>query len=113
MTRQEGGQCSIGLVRARTAWLGALGVAGAAVARALRRKPLPAPAPDPRAEELRQKLDESRAVVDEREEFESAETPVDQAEPAEPAEVSDRRRTVHERGRAAAEQMRGAGPDDG
>ena len=103
MTRQEGGQCSIGLVRARTAWLGALGVAGAAVARALRRKPLPAPAPDPRAEELRQKLDESRAVVDEREEFESAETPVDKAEPA---DVTDRRRAVHERGRAAAEQMR-------
>jgi hypothetical protein len=101
MTRQEGGQCSIGLVRARTAWLGALGVAGAAVARALRRKPLPAPAPDPRAEELRQKLDESRAVVDEREEFESAETPVDEAE------VDDRRKAVHERGRAAAEQMRG------
>jgi hypothetical protein len=101
MTRQEGGQCSIGLVRARTAWLGALGVAGAAVVRALRRKPLPAPVADPRAEELRQKLDESRAVVDEREEFESAETPVDQAE------VDDRRRAVHERGRAAAEQMRG------
>jgi hypothetical protein len=101
MTRQEGGQCSIGLVRAKTAWLGALGVAGAAVVRALRRKPAPAPAPDPRAEELRQKLEESRAVVDEREEFESAETPVDEAD------VDDRRRAVHDRGRAAAEQMRG------
>jgi hypothetical protein len=102
MTRQEGGQCSIGLVRARTAWLGALGVAGAAVVRALRRRPAPAPpVSDPRADELRQKLDESRAVVDEREEFESAETPVDEAE------VDDRRRSVHERGRAAAEQMRG------
>jgi hypothetical protein len=103
MTRQEGGQCSIGLVRARTAWLGAIGVAGAAVVRALRRKPLPAPAPDPRAEELRQKLEESREVVDEREEFEAAETPVDEAE------VDDRRRAVHERGRSAAEQMRGDG----
>ena len=103
MTRQEGGQCSIGLVRARTAWLGAIGVAGAAVVRSLRRKPAAAPAPvaDPRAEELRRKLDESRALVDEREEFESAETPVDQAE------VDDRRRAVHERGRAAAEHMRG------
>jgi len=104
MTRQEGGQCSIGLVRARTAWLGAIGVAGAAVVRALRRKPLPAPAPDPRAEELRLKLDESRAVVDEREEFESAETPVDEAE------VDDRRRAVHERGKAAADQMRRDSP---
>ncbi len=104
MTRQEGGQCSIGLVRARTAWLGAIGVAGAAVVRALRRKPLPAPAPDPRAEELRLRLDESRAVVDEREEFESAETPVDEAE------VDDRRRAVHERGKAAADQMRRDSP---
>jgi hypothetical protein len=101
MTRQEGGQCSIGLVRARTAWLGALGVAGAAVVRAFRRKPVSAPAPDPRAQDLRRKLEESRAVVDEREEFESAETPIDQAE------LDDRRRAVHERGRAAAEQMRG------
>jgi len=86
---------------ARTAWLGAIGVAGAAVVRALRRKPAPLPAPDSRAEELRQKLDESRVVVDEREEFESAETPVDEAE------VADRRKAVHDRGRAAAEQMRG------
>jgi hypothetical protein len=101
MTRQEGGQCSIGPVRARTAWLGAIGVAGAAVVRALRRTPVPAPVADPRAEELRRKLEESRAVVDEREEFESAETPVDEAE------VDDRRRAIHERGRAAAEQMRG------
>ncbi len=101
MTRQEGGQCSIGLVRARTAWLGAIGVAGAAVVRALRRKPAALPPPDQRAEELRQRLDESRALVDEREEFESAETPVDEAE------VDDRRRAVHERGRAAADEMRG------
>jgi hypothetical protein len=99
MTRQEGGQCSIGLVRARTAWIGAIGVAAAAAYRALRRRS-PA-AEDPRAEDLRRKLDESRAVVDEREEFESAETPVDEVE------VDDRRRAVHERGRAAAEQMRG------
>ena len=100
MTRQEGGQCSIGLVRARTAWLGAIGVAGAAAVRVLRRKPAPAPMPDSRAEELRRKLDESRPLVDEREEFESAETPVDEAE------VDDRRKAVHERGRAAADKMR-------
>jgi hypothetical protein len=99
MTRQEGGQCSIGLVRARTAWIGAIGFAAAAAYRSLRRRS--PPAEDPRAEDLRRKLDESRAVVDEREEFESAETPVDEAE------VDDRRRAVHERGRAAAEHMRG------
>jgi hypothetical protein len=105
MTRQEGGQCSIGLMRARTAWLSAIGVAGAAAYRALRRRPAPTGAPDRRAEELRRRLDESRELVDEREEFESAETPVDEAE------VSDRRRAVHERGRAAAERMRGGDSD--
>jgi hypothetical protein len=43
-------------------------------------------------------------VVDEREEFEAGETPVDQADPDAP--VDDRRQAVHERGKAAAEQMR-------
>ena len=56
------------------------------------------------ADELRRKLDESRTVVGEREEFESGETPVDQADPDAP--VEDRRNAVHERGKAAAEQMR-------
>jgi hypothetical protein len=104
MARQEGGQCSIGLVRARTAWLA--GAAGAAIAawRKLRRPVAqPAPVEDPRADELRRKLEESRAVVDEPEEFDSAETTVDQAEPV---DVQDRRSAVHERGRAAAEEMR-------
>jgi hypothetical protein len=90
-------------VRARAAWLA--GAAGAAIAAYRRlRRPAPAPAEDPRAAELRQKLDESRTLADERDEFESGETPVDQAEPA---GVEDRRRAVHERGRAAADQMRG------
>jgi hypothetical protein len=94
-------------MRPRTAWLGALGVAGAAVYRALRRQPPPQPAADPRAEELRRKLDESRSLVDEREEFEAAETPVDQADAG---DVAERREAVHERGRAAAEQMRRSDP---
>ena len=51
-----------------------------------------------------ERLEESRAVVDEREEFESAETPVDEVEAD--ASPEDRRRAVHERGKAAAEQMR-------
>ncbi len=90
-------------MRARTAWLA--GAAGAAIAvyRKLRRPPVAA-AEDPRADELRRKLDESRTVVGEREEFESGETPVDQADPDAP--VEDRRQAVHERGKAAAEQMR-------
>jgi hypothetical protein len=105
MAKQEGSQCSIGLVRARTAWLA--GAAGAAIAayRRMRRAPAPVPVEDPRAAELRERLEESRAVVDEREEFESAETPVDQVEADSSPE--DRRRAVHERGRAAADQMRG------
>jgi hypothetical protein len=60
--------------------------------------------PDPRAEELRQKLAESRAIVDEREEFEEAETTVDVVEA--PGDPEVRRRAVHEAGRAAAERMR-------
>jgi hypothetical protein len=60
--------------------------------------------PDPRAEELRQKLAESRAIVAEREEFESAETPVDEVQPLEDPET--RRRAVHESARATAERMR-------
>jgi hypothetical protein len=70
-----------------------------------RQQPSPEPPPDPRAEELRRKLAESPTIVDEREEFEAAETPVDQApEPLEDPEA--RRRAVHESGRAAAERMR-------
>jgi hypothetical protein len=111
MAWQEGRQCSIGPMRARIAWLaGAVGVAGAAAYRALRHKEEPSPDEDPRAEELRHKLDESRTMVEEREEFESAETPVDEVIGPEP-EVEDRRKAVHERGRAAAEEMRGQPPE--
>jgi hypothetical protein len=92
-------------VRVRTAWLA--GAAGAAIAayRKLRLAPVGAPEEDPRAEELRRKLDESRTVVEEQhEEAASPETPVDEAD------VGDRRAAVHERARAAAEEMRGQDP---
>ena len=49
------------------------------------------------AEELRRKLDESRSLVSEREEFEAGETPIDA--------VEDRRRAVHERGRGAIDDI--------
>jgi hypothetical protein len=102
MARQEGGECSIGPMRARFGWLaGAVGVVGALLYR--RRRAAPAPAEDPRAAELRRKLDESRTLVEERDEFESAETTVDAAEEG---GLEARRRTVHERGRATAEEMR-------
>ena len=81
----------------------ALGVA--AVWRTVRRKPQPAPPVDPRAEQLRARLDESRAVVDDREEFEAAETTVDAVDDV-PADPGDRRRAVHAEGRAAVERMR-------
>jgi hypothetical protein len=71
--------------------------------------PAPDEPPDPRAEELRAKLAESRVLVDERDEFEAAETTVDtEVEP--PRESPDeRRRRVHERGHAAASRMRRRG----
>jgi len=90
-------------VRVRTAWLA--GAAGAAIAvyRKFRPTPAPAPAPqdDPRAEELRRKLEESRTVVEEQhEEAASPETPVDEVD------VESRRAAVHERARAATDEMR-------
>jgi hypothetical protein len=60
---------------------------------------------DPRAEELRRKLDESRSLVEERDEFEGGELSVDLAEPA-PEDPESRRRAVHDSARATAEQMR-------
>jgi hypothetical protein len=91
-------------VRARTAWLA--GAAGAAIAAYRKLRPAPAAAPvptdDPRAEELRRKLEESRTVADEQhEEAASPETPVDEAD------VESRRAAVHERARAATDEMRG------
>ena len=80
-------------------------MAGAAAYRTFfRRGPAPV-VPEPHAEALKSKLAESRVVVDDREEFESAETPIDQAETV-PTELGYRRRSVHERGRQVAEEMR-------
>ncbi len=94
-------------MRRPVAWV----VGGAALLGFLRRRRQP-PAPttdaDPRADELRRKLEESRSIVQEREEFEVGETPVDQAEPV-PADPAQRRREVHEEARATVEQMREAG----
>jgi hypothetical protein len=93
----------------RLAFLGGFAVAVAALWRALRRRPPgwvePEPA-DPRAEELRRRLEESRPVVEEREEFESAETTVDAVD-AVPEDPDARRRAVHVEGRSAVDRMRG------
>ena len=71
----------------------------------LRRRREASVEPDPRAEELRRRLAESRSIVEERDEFEAAELTVDRAEPA-PEDPESRRRSVHETGRATIEQMR-------
>jgi hypothetical protein len=90
----------------------AAGVAGFGLYRLLggRRRTLEPPlpeappaAPDRRADELRRRLEESRALAGEREEFEAAETPVDRAEAP---RVEDRRSRVHEEGRDVVERMR-------
>jgi hypothetical protein len=93
---------------------GGIAVAVAAGWRAIRRRPpgwVEIEESDPRAEELRRRLDESRAVVDDRDEFEAAETPIDTVEPV-PADPAERRRAVHAEGRAAAERMGGTKPEE-
>ena len=67
------------------------------------RKPQPAPAqPDP-AEELKQKLAESRTE-------EAALPPEPDPEPEQPMGIDERRREVHERAQAAIDQMRDPPP---
>jgi hypothetical protein len=73
--------------------------------RFLKRSDAPEDTADPRAEELRRKLAESRALVGERDEFEAAEPTVEQTEHA-PDDPDRRRREVHETGRTVAQQMR-------
>jgi MYXO-CTERM domain-containing protein len=100
MARQEGGQCSIAAMKRPLAWM----LGGFAVFGFLRRRREVPSGPDPRADELRRKLAESRSIVEERDEFEAAEVTVDRAEPAE--DPASRRRAVHDAGRAAVERMR-------
>jgi len=91
-------------MRRRLLWLAApVGLAAGAATRLRRRSRTEDTSPDPRAEELKQRLDESRALVSEREEFESGETPIDT--------VEDRRRSVHEQARGAIDEMRPPDPE--
>lgn len=90
---------------------------GAAVLRRLRRaRAAAAPerleaGPDPRAESLRLRLEESRALVDDPDSFDAGEVPVDRAEPL-PGDPDARRRRLHAEARSAAEAMRAPGDDD-
>lgn len=91
-------------MRRLTAWVGGTAV-GIAAYRLLRRRPQaaaePASAePDTRAEELREKLAESRTADP------AAEPVVDEEPPpAEPETPEERRQRVHEEGRAALDDM--------
>ena len=93
---------------------GGIALALAALWRTLRRRPagwVEIEPSDSRAGELRRRLDESRSVAEDREEFEGAETTVDAVE-ALPGEPDNRRRAVHAEGRAAVERMQEATPDE-
>ena len=95
----SGANCSIGLVRRLLTWLA--GVAGGLAAyRALARRRRPAaeaaPEADARVEELREKLAQAHAT--------EAEPP--RPERVEPADPAERRRAVHEQGKAALDEMR-------
>ena len=85
------------------AWVaGAAG--GLAAYRAMRgTRPAPQPVSDNRAEELKARLQHAREAIDDRDEFESGEVTVDEAEPLDP---QARRAQVHEQGRAALDEMR-------
>ena len=84
-------------MRGRLAWL--LGLAGLVAYLRRRRSRSPqAIAPASPADELRRKLEESRELAGEQEEFDAGETPVD---------LDERRRQVHEAGRAALDEMKG------
>jgi hypothetical protein len=103
MTGQEAA-ASVASARVRKALAWLLG--GFALLGFLRRRREPvATTGDPRADELRRKLEESRAIVEDRDEFEGAELTVDRAEPA-PEDPESRRRAVHESARATVDQMR-------
>jgi hypothetical protein len=94
-------------VRSRLAvFVGGAAVAGAAVYRFVRRMPAQAPPSDMHAEHLRAKLAKSRAVIEDQAEFDSGETPVDEAEEPVGPDLADRRSAVHARARHVAQEMR-------
>ena len=100
-------------MRRLLALLGAIALVRAWLARRRSRA-----ASDP-ADELRRKLEESRELAADQgkdeEEFAAGETPVDLSpesaahSPGAPKDADERRREVHERGRAAIDEMRGDG----
>jgi hypothetical protein len=95
-------------MRRLTAWIGGT-AAGIAAYRLLRRRPQaavesPSSEPDARADELRAKLAESR-VADPVEDP-PAEPTAEKAPAVEPESPEERRRRVHDEGRAALDDMK-------
>jgi hypothetical protein len=95
-------------------WLAGV-VGGAAAYRAFRRHSGPvhgpirdrAQEPDARADELRAKLAQARDAGDDRESFEAGEVPVDQVDVPPAEDLETRRRSVHDKARAAIDEMQG------
>jgi hypothetical protein len=102
-------------VKRRIALLaGGVAVGAAALWRSIRRRPpgwVEIEPVDPRADALRQRLDESRVVAEDREEFESAETTVDAAE-ALPSDPAERRQAIHAEGRSVVDRMQAHNEED-
>lgn len=99
-------------MRRTLAWLaGALGIAGALRALRHRPQPLSEAGPDPRVEELKRRLEEAKPLAAEQDEADAAETPVDEA--PDPPPAARTREDVHARARAAIEEMRRSGADEG
>jgi hypothetical protein len=94
------------------AWLaGAIGLAGLAKVLSGRSAPtVPETGPDPRAEELRRRLEETKPLAEEPvEEADAAELPVDEAPDPAPART---REDVHAKAQAAIREMKSSGADE-
>ena len=100
-------------MRRLVTWIGGT-VGGITAYRLLRRRPQtaaePVPGepvePDARADELRAKLAESRTAEPAVEEAPAEPVAVEEEPAAEPESPEDRRRRVHDEGRAALDEMR-------
>jgi hypothetical protein len=91
-------------VRSRLAWfLGAIGVAWLIARLRRRRQPAATPPAEGQADELRKTLEESRAAADQIEAQPAA--PPETPEAAGASDVETRRQDVHDRGRAAVDEM--------
>ena len=93
------------------AWLGgALGIAGLAKVLSNRSRTRTEAAPDPRAEELRRRLEEARPLAEDPiAEADAAELPIDQTPDPAPARS---REDVHAKARAAMREMESSGADE-